>query len=300
MNPKYMAARLNLAGLYHRNAQTNEALALYKAILTEEDLADEMRIMVLTNIGVAHQMQGHAEQAVVVMEEALQLVVKRMNLVEKVRDADVTGFAIAERALRAVRGASAGNDSASGKAEEEEEEEEEEEQEENEAQKAAALEVIDLLAHLYRVRNTVADWTNHRVATAQLMAGIVELELSRGGVASLLPFDTLLMQVLPRFQLEVATAYSKTYVGERFRPVGPTGPAQAEASRRGFFSGRAGSSGGLHVGYLSYDFNDHPTAHMVEGLFAHHRRPSSNVEYSVLSYGKDDRSIVSWGQARER
>ena len=45
----------------------------------------------------------------------------------------------------------------------------------------------------------------------------------------------------------------------------------------------------LKIGYLSHDFNDHPTAHMVEGLFVHHDQ--SNFETYAYSYGKDDHSI---------
>jgi len=42
---------------------------------------------------------------------------------------------------------------------------------------------------------------------------------------------------------------------------------------------------GLRVGYLCYDFNNHPTAHMVEGLFYYHTYP-----VYAYSYGKDDNS----------
>jgi predicted O-linked N-acetylglucosamine transferase (SPINDLY family) len=30
--------------------------------------------------------------------------------------------------------------------------------------------------------------------------------------------------------------------------------------------------GRLKMGYICYDFNDHPTAHLAEGLFLHHNR----------------------------
>ena len=46
-----------------------------------------------------------------------------------------------------------------------------------------------------------------------------------------------------------------------------------------------GNEPGLRVGYLCYDFNNHPTAHMVEGLFHHHKYP-----VYAYSYGKDDNS----------
>ncbi|RHY85969.1 hypothetical protein DYB35_010872, partial [Aphanomyces astaci] len=40
----------------------------------------------------------------------------------------------------------------------------------------------------------------------------------------------------------------------------------------------------VHVGYLSHDFNNHPTAHLMEGLFVHH--DTLSFEISTWSYGK--------------
>lgn len=50
---------------------------------------------------------------------------------------------------------------------------------------------------------------------------------------------------------------------------------------------RGGKSGSrpvipLRVGYLSYDFNEHPTAHLVEGLFIHHKANGSSSLSSSL------------------
>ena len=48
----------------------------------------------------------------------------------------------------------------------------------------------------------------------------------------------------------------------------------------------------LRLGYLSYDFNDHPTAHMIEGLFKHHRR--HRIDGTAYSYGKHDKSVFRY------
>ena len=45
----------------------------------------------------------------------------------------------------------------------------------------------------------------------------------------------------------------------------------------------------LKLGYISHDFNDHPTAHMIEGIFVHHRH--SKYETYAYSYGKNDNSV---------
>jgi protein O-GlcNAc transferase len=48
----------------------------------------------------------------------------------------------------------------------------------------------------------------------------------------------------------------------------------------------------LKAGYLCYDFNDHPTAHLVEGLFHHHASSprGAGLQVAAYSYGKDDNS----------
>lgn len=60
----------------------------------------------------------------------------------------------------------------------------------------------------------------------------------------------------------------------------------------------------LRVGYLCFDFNDHPTAHLAEGLFIHHsnktytrrhagtlgQQQPAAVQAFALSYGRDDGS----------
>jgi hypothetical protein len=39
---------------------------------------------------------------------------------------------------------------------------------------------------------------------------------------------------------------------------------------------------------MSYDYNDHPTVHLVEGLFAMHQRAA--ISAVAYNYGKDDDS----------
>lgn len=44
----------------------------------------------------------------------------------------------------------------------------------------------------------------------------------------------------------------------------------------------------IHVGYLSFDFRDHPTSHLIAGLFEQHDRDRFHI--TALSYGHDDGS----------
>jgi len=97
----------------------------------------------------------------------------------------------------------------------------------------------------------------------------------------LLPFDTLVLPVSGAWRLKAAIAQSRLLDHH-----GSALPAPRPA---------AVSKGTLRVAYLCFDFNDHPTAHLVEGLFKWHRRlrlrrRSGGVRAAALSYGKDDGS----------
>lgn len=39
-----------------------------------------------------------------------------------------------------------------------------------------------------------------------------------------------------------------------------------------------GGPEGLKVGYMCFDYNDHPTAHLIEGLFLWHARLHKKVQ----------------------
>ena len=106
----------------------------------------------------------------------------------------------------------------------------------------------------------------------------------------LLPFDTLLIPLATLQQrLDIAVAYS----------TGPNSPIGAHATREPALTSLASAhdevlpSRPLRLGFISYDFNDHPTSHLVEALFdvVHTSTPtSSRVELYVYSYGRDDNS----------
>lgn len=57
---------------------------------------------------------------------------------------------------------------------------------------------------------------------------------------------------------------------------------------------RIGSVPKLKLGFISFDFNDHPTAHLVEAIFASVQKDpalSTRVQLGTYSYGRDDGSI---------
>ena len=138
--------------------------------------------------------------------------------------------------------------------------------------------------HLLKARVPHCDW----VAREAMLAEILDVDrrrMDRGERPALLPFDTLLVDMPPRARMRHAVYTSKAleHYGDLLPPPAPNAP-----------------NGSLRVAYMCYDFNDHPTAHLVEGLFRWHRRfkdafrsargPRALEAVAALGYGKDDHS----------
>ena len=138
--------------------------------------------------------------------------------------------------------------------------------------------------HLLKARVPHCDW----VAREAMLAEILDVDrrrMDRGERPALLPFDTLLVDMPPRARLRhaVYTSRALEHYGDLLPPPAPSAP-----------------NGSLRVAYMCYDFNDHPTAHLVEGLFRWHRRfkdafrsargPRALEAVAALGYGKDDHS----------
>ncbi len=152
---------------------------------------------------------------------------------------------------------------------------------------------------------------------------------TRGG---LLPFDSLLV---PHLSQQRILQLAAGHTGQRFAAVDSVSAGTnrtesadkkiEEVEKKDHGRMREGTAGKvlrtLRLGFLSYDFNDHPTSHLVEGLFFSVRkgqrrataaggvwglggRPPlevdpleglntsvfDSVELLVYSYGKDDGS----------
>ena len=138
--------------------------------------------------------------------------------------------------------------------------------------------------HLLKARVPHCDW----VARDAMLAEILDVDrrrMDRGERPALLPFDTLLVDMPPRARMRHAV-----YTSRALEHYGDLLPLPAHNA----------PNGSLRVAYMCYDFNDHPTAHLVEGLFRWHRRfkdafrsargPRALEAVAALGYGKDDHS----------
>jgi len=139
---------------------------------------------------------------------------------------------------------------------------------------------ISLLAHEVRTRRTVCDWRRDRTDLRMLYREVLK-GLRYDYAPALLPFDTLILPLSPAYQRAVAIGWSSQYL--RFPQL--TLPSASQNRR-----------GRIRIGFLSYDFNDHPTAHMIEGIFKEETtslgRPRAHpTDLVAISFGKDDDSV---------
>lgn len=132
--------------------------------------------------------------------------------------------------------------------------------------RAVELGVIgpDLLGLWYTSRRLVCDWSDHEA----LMAALARGADPAGPPAS--PFDTLMIDD-PNLQLAVAR---RRLGSARENPPGIERPRIADDK--------------IRVGYLSADFREHPTTHLIAALLERHER--SRFEVVAVSIGADDGS----------
>lgn len=144
--------------------------------------------------------------------------------------------------------------------------------------------MTDLNAHRSRLAVSTCDWENFDENLHILVEQIKTHYLTQRPLVCCTPlmvFDTLLLPVTNKFRKQIGISQSLRWSENKERyPILTNPPYPVETFQPG---------NRLRLGYLSYDFNDHPTAHMIEGLFKHHRR--YRVDGSAYSYGKNDNSV---------
>lgn len=81
---------------------------------------------------------------------------------------------------------------------------------------------------------------------------------------------------------------AQNYKNSRDLAMGPT----EQAKRRNLkfdYAPALALKDKIHVGYLSFDFRDHPTSHLIAGLFEQHDRDKFHI--TAFSYGGDDGGV---------
>lgn len=102
-------------------------------------------------------------------------------------------------------------------------------------------------------------------------------ELEKGQRPKEMPFLNLIRRNDPSINFSVARGWS----GQFSRPT-------ADYAETGIFTHEKPYKEKITIGYLSNNFRNHPTAHLIWRIFEHHDKQRFNV--NVYSYGEDDES----------
>lgn len=146
----------------------------------------------------------------------------------------------------------------------------------------------NVFCNLVHSLKMVCDWSNNTEYIPKLVA-LVTKQIEMGNFPSVHPHHTFLYPLTNEVRLKIGAAHAKAalanvasaqkppYDFNHLRQVGVASP------RRRSSSGRR-----LRVGYVSSDFKDHPTAHLMQSVPGFHDR--SRVEVFCYSLAADDNS----------
>lgn len=132
---------------------------------------------------------------------------------------------------------------------------------------------LALAGRLAEARLSLCDWEG----VERLRSDLIEPALAQSG-SVIGPMQSL---ALP---LTLSPAEGLTIARRRAEQVAAEAKAQGASPR----INRPGKRDRLTIGYLSADFHDHPTSHLMRGLFSAHDRAA--VRVAALSLGPDDNS----------
>ncbi|KAF4034950.1 Glycosyl transferase family 41 [Phytophthora infestans] len=150
----------------------------------------------------------------------------------------------------------------------------------------AQMSFMHLMVHIVRAKLSACVWANAEDEFSLLWTMVTTLQTATDARYAFTPFDSLLHAMSPLDRRSVAVRFSTKFttgeVETRIKEVAL--PVKLHEGRQ------SKQLTSLNVGYLSYDFSDHPTTHLMEGIFATRERGS--IKTVAFGYGRDDGSAV--------
>ncbi|KAE8879911.1 hypothetical protein PF003_g36004 [Phytophthora fragariae] len=145
---------------------------------------------------------------------------------------------------------------------------------------------MHLMVHVVRAKLSACVWADAEKEFDSLWAMVTNPQTTVGNLYAFTPFDSLLHVLSPKERKALAVYFSMKYMvdladkrNESFLTTFQVYPPEAKHTEQ---------LTRLNVGYISYDYSDHPTTHLMEGIFATRDRGSMNVV--AFGYGRDDGS----------
>jgi len=134
----------------------------------------------------------------------------------------------------------------------------------------------EALAGFVHLKASLCDWRNRDADFEQLMR-VTQRQIAAGERTALSSFATLSRPLTPGIQLSVAHTWAEE-----------TKRLASEDKRLLKFTFERPSKDRIRVAYVSSDFYNHATSHLIQGLFSRHDR--SGFEIYAVSHGKNDGS----------
>ncbi|KAG7380960.1 hypothetical protein PHYBOEH_011239 [Phytophthora boehmeriae] len=149
---------------------------------------------------------------------------------------------------------------------------------------SARIDHLHLMVHMVRAKLSACVWANAENEFDMLWGMVTRTQMTTGTIFAFPPFDSLLHPLSTQDRKALAVHFSTSEFGagavnERNR---------LRTNLRVYEKSQADREIRLHIGYLSYDFSDHPTAHLMEGVFATTNQHTTKVV--AFGYGRDDGS----------
>ncbi|QLE54208.1 TIGR03032 family protein [Nostoc sp. TCL26-01] len=134
----------------------------------------------------------------------------------------------------------------------------------------------EAFTHLSHLKALICDWQSSESDLNRLWQ-ITQAELKTGEPTSVGAFDTIYKPWDRHLQLQVAKTHSQSLIKQ----------LQQTKQTLNFTHSRS-HNGRLKIGYISNDFRNHATSHLMRSLFSLHDR--TNYEIFAYSSGADDQS----------
>lgn len=121
---------------------------------------------------------------------------------------------------------------------------------------------------------SVCNFTDYFRDLDLLIAAVMEEEIKKGATPSHLPFDTLLLKTTKAYRHQVAVLHALQFTKQSEQQAVPQEHRSQTISSK------------IKVGYMSYDWGNHPTAHLAISLLKY--RDKKTFETHVFDLGVED------------
>ncbi|POM61123.1 UDP-N-acetylglucosamine-peptide N-acetylglucosaminyltransferase, partial [Phytophthora palmivora] len=145
---------------------------------------------------------------------------------------------------------------------------------------------MHLMVHVTRAKLSACVWEQAEEEFDSLWTMVTSIQGATDTRCMPTPFDSLLHSMSPLDRKWLAVQFSTQYtlgdVATRNNVFSPRPKPHEQKHTKSLTS--------LNVGYLSYDYAEHPTMHLMEGIFANKDR--SSIKVTAFGYGRDDSSEI--------